>query len=106
MHKAVFMAQLHYAGGGARDVAGRGTPARNAIGQVRRTWAGGICGGVKESVPLCEFASRIKSKASQIPLICDEVQMCMTKSLAPASWFCLPRLRNEEPAAMLKFRYL
>lgn len=62
VHKAVFMGQLHDAGGGARDVAGRGTPARNAIGRVRRTASGGICGGVKASVPLCEFASGIKSK--------------------------------------------
>lgn len=33
--------------------------------------------GVKALVPLCEFASRIKSKASQMPPLCDEVQMCL-----------------------------
>lgn len=74
MHKAVFMAQLHDVGGGSRDVAGRGEPRGNTIGWVRRTWAGGICGdGLKRR---CPFVSK-KSKKTQLPPICVEVQLCL-----------------------------
>lgn len=54
VHKAVFIAELHDVEGGARDVAGRGTPAGNAIGPVRQTWAGGVFAGL---IRRCNFVS-------------------------------------------------
>lgn len=37
-------------------MAGRETPAGTAIGPVRRTWAGGVCAGLKRR---CPFASML-----------------------------------------------
>lgn len=59
MHKAAFIAKLHDAGGGASDVAGRGTPAGNTIGPVRQDRGGRCLCMVK-----AYFAS-VKKKAAE-----------------------------------------
>lgn len=88
VHKAVFIAELHVAEGGARDVAGRGSPAGNAIGPVRQTWAGGVFAGL---IRRCNFVSVLLEKKKSH--ICDDVHKCASRlgTPGPASYY--PRLR-------------
>lgn len=75
VHKAAFIAELHDAEGGARDVAGRGSPAGNAIGPVRQTWAGGVFAGLL--IRRCNFVS---------VLLKNKVIFAMTSTSVHLDW--------------------
>lgn len=95
------MAKLRDVGGGARDVAGRGTPAGDAIGPVRRTWAGGVRAGLKRL-----FVNMLPKNKMTFALKSTGVHVEWGHWAPPRSRLVTSSEIPEEPAAMLKFRFL